>query len=212
MDYFFNINNGISERDESEKFINQYEQGENYDEEQDIASDTDNYNLQIPRMDSIERALPVPPRILMCNRKPKWHNNQGRMYRQKTTKHKRNAPDMKGRIMLKNKDYYLSGWICTGKCNASKYIRINVSDLDINLEGKKSYKKIGKGYLKHSTQTAPKQPHLRGELFVEKDCYSLSAWMNKEKEKVIINSRLIEIVDYSDVQNALEEWSSDTTK
>lgn len=206
MDQYSDIPDDISMPELSEEedlfLIEQREAQIRYPEEQDIDTDTDDNDPLI----SIER-------IGSFKGKSKFVNGKGCLFIQKN-KPSKNAPVMKGPIILGNKHYVLSGWIRTGRNNKSNYISILVSEIETDLEGNKSYKKRGTGFLRFSKQTAPKQPSYRGEIKIDKDFYSLSAWRatSKGNDILSINSHPIETLSYSDVQNDLEKWSSATSK
>lgn len=206
MDIYPEIpDDNIFEPELSEEDLYQFEQGMYepeylpYDEEQDANTDDDPL-ISIERTGSFKG-------------KSKLVNGKGCLFIQRNTPSK-NAPVMKGPIILGNKHYVLSGWIRSGRNNTSKYISILVSELEIDLEGNKSYKKRGTGFLRYSKQTAPKQPSYRGEINLDKDCYSLSAWKASSKGRDIlsINSHPIKTSSYSDVQDDLEKWSSAASK
>lgn len=136
-----------------------------------------------------------------------WKNGRGQMVILKHRKNVKNTfPAMKGQIILDNRCYILSGWINSGGKSKSKYISILVSER--NSEG--VYKKSGIGYLRYSKQIAPKQPSMRGEIKIDKECYSLSAWKTNRKgnEILYLNSRPFTTTSYSEVQNDLERWIS----
>lgn len=207
MDIYLEIpDDNISEPGLSEEELYQYEQGMfepldySYDEEQNADAEEDNPLISVERNESLKR-------------KSKLVNGKGCLYIQEK-KASKNAPVMKGPIILGNKHYVLSGWIRSGRNNTSRYISILVSELEIDLEGNKSYKKRGTGFLRFSKQTAPKQPSYRGEIKIGNDFYSLSAWKASSRGKNIlsINSHSIETSSYSDVQNDLKKWSSATSK
>lgn len=141
--------------------------------------------------------------------KPKLADGKGRLFVISRSDPHSNSPALKGTIKLDNKYYVLSGWIRKSKNSNSKYISLLVSKTETELEGKVVYKTIGKGLLRFSKQTAPKQPTYRGEIEFRTDgkAFSLSAWHTsyRKNEILSINSHPIKTFSYSDIQKKLDK-------